>query len=57
MYDSYGEHRHTADNINKSVIKGKQYFFTDRKLMFKIVLCDDEEKFLSLEKELIERET
>lgn len=53
MYDSYGENRFTADNINKSVIKGEQYIFADRNLMFKIVLCDDEERFLNLEKELI----
>lgn len=53
MYDSYGENRHTADNINHGVIKGKQYFFVDQKLVFKIVLCDDEERFLNLEKELI----
>ena len=53
MYDSNGESRFTADNIIKSVIKGKQYFFADRKLMFKIVLCDDEERFLNLEKELL----
>ena len=53
MYDSYGENRFTADNINKSVIKGEQYIFADRNLMFKIVLCDDEERFLNLEKKLI----
>ena len=53
MYDSYGESRFTADNIIKSVIKGEQYIFADRNLMFKIVLCDDEERFLNLEKELL----